>query len=795
MMFSVRLVSRRGLIINQHQQFVFGNRNNKHNQHHYYSLSSLQRIILRHSPASTNQQEGIKFFSSSVSSSSLTKSSKNGTKTNNYFVEAALALCFATIVAIPFYNFQEEAEETNPLYLKRKSETPRSDWKEKCAKIGFPFANYPGVAYGSGVWTGQTYPYWNERASYHVHPYGRWQLEQAAFDIHSMCLEAAGDVIQSDYLLERFEIPRELWGAVRQSWKIRQPDIAGRLDLLWDGTNPPKLAEYNADTPTVLIESSVAQEDWFRDVYGKKGEGEQEKKRLNNLGEFSQFNVISSAMEEAFRRFKQQNPNASIIFTTNRPSAESDFLEERSTTEYMQARAKQAGVPTQFVDIEEFDDPVLYETILKAASSNDRTSKGGTLLLWKLYPYEWLVQEKLGNLLTSPDFLHGNLRWSEPPWKLILSSKAMLAYLWEKYPNHPNLLPTYWDFDIVRKLKSKEAIIKSMTTSEWVAKPRFGREGTGIMYSEDYETWSDFVDAVAMASPLQDLSSFTRSKPLWSGQNRWVPPASPGGGSIISSLSGDNIGITSSPKALFRFLEPYLGKFDKIAIDTALREREWGCKHSKEDSPMSGYFLGKPIFQQYYRPALLQGLTVVTSAWIVNGLPVGICFREDLAKTTNDDSCFVPHVVTREGSTAPNSNINFEYPVRPKAKRLREEFYGTIPVGNGVNKEPITYNEYKNTHSRGPMGYSSTGGGGASSRNNNNAAGEAIVRWFSSLYRKTRGNNTTWEKDKKAGKGKASGSAGQKSSHSANQKTQRQGRYRTGTTARGVSGIGRSGKS
>jgi glutathionylspermidine synthase len=32
-------------------------------------------------------------------------------------------------------------------------------------------------------------------------------------------------------------------------------------------------------------------------------------------------------------------------------------------------------------------------------------------------------------------------RWIEPTWKSILANKALLALLWERYPDHPNLLP------------------------------------------------------------------------------------------------------------------------------------------------------------------------------------------------------------------------------------------------------------------------------------------------------------------------------------------------------------------
>jgi len=38
-----------------------------------------------------------------------------------------------------------------------------------------------------------------------------------------------------------------------------------------------------------------------------------------------------------------------------------------------------------------------------------------------------------------------NLNSIEPFWKLIIGNKALLPLLWEMFPNHPNLLPAYYD--------------------------------------------------------------------------------------------------------------------------------------------------------------------------------------------------------------------------------------------------------------------------------------------------------------------------------------------------------------
>jgi len=72
-------------------------------------------------------------------------------------------------------------------------------------------------------------------------------------------------------------------------------------------------------------------------------------------------------------------------------------------------------------------------------------------ILFHLYPWEWLINEPFGpNILASAHAM----RWIEPAWKMLLSNKAILAILWELFPDHPNLLPCSFEppcFDYVRK--------------------------------------------------------------------------------------------------------------------------------------------------------------------------------------------------------------------------------------------------------------------------------------------------------------------------------------------------------
>src|SRR5205809_3678714 len=83
--------------------------------------------------------------------------------------------------------------------------------------------------------------------------------------------------------------------------------------------------------------------------------------------------------------------------------------------------------------------------------------------IFKLYPWEWIVHEDFGAHVLET---YRDVQWNEPIWKMLWSNKALLAVLWELYPNHPNLLPAYVDGprDLAR----------------YVKKPKLAREGANI---------------------------------------------------------------------------------------------------------------------------------------------------------------------------------------------------------------------------------------------------------------------------------------------------------------------------
>lgn len=81
------------------------------------------------------------------------------------------------------------------------------------------------------------------------------------------------------------------------------------------------------------------------------------------------------------------------------------------------------------------------------------------------------------------------LKSIEPWWKLILGNKALLPMLWTMFPNHPNLLPAYYEDP------SRDDDHGVMFKNRWVSKPLYGREGIGVLHSKNYTNYYRFLQA------------------------------------------------------------------------------------------------------------------------------------------------------------------------------------------------------------------------------------------------------------------------------------------------------------
>lgn len=311
----------------------------------------------------------------------------------------------------------------------------REYWESMAEEFGFKFHTMYGEKY------------WDESAYYQFSLSQIEQgLEQPTEEIHQMCLAVVEKVIQSDHYLKKFAIPEQYWAFIRQSWENGDPSLYSRLDFAYDGKGHAKLYENNADTPTSIYESAFWQWLWLEN---KVDNGDLARQA-------DQFNSVQEKLVNRFIELHALNPGRVLHFSCCK-----DTEEDRGTVQYLEDCAKAAGIETKFVYIED----------IGIDKNKEFTDLDNHVITWmfKLYPWEFMFEDEFGELLGKQ-----NIRWLEPPWKAILSNKALLPMLWKMFPNHPNLLPAYFE----------DELEQVPIGSELVKKPIFSREGANISFTD-----------------------------------------------------------------------------------------------------------------------------------------------------------------------------------------------------------------------------------------------------------------------------------------------------------------------
>ncbi|MFB9522075.1 glutathionylspermidine synthase family protein [Streptomyces cremeus] len=329
--------------------------------------------------------------------------------------------------------------------MQRHTTTPRPDWQRIVEEQGviYPLTRYPDDTLR---------PYWDESAYYSFTLPEVEALEEAVEELHAMCLAAAAHIVETDRFADLGITDPRLAELVAESWRRRAelPSLYGRFDLRYDGTGPAKLLEYNADTPTSLVEAASPQWFWMEELFPGA----------------DQWNSLHERLVDAWRKQARLLPPGPLHFA----HSDGDELgEDLMTVAYLRETAEQAGIRTEAISVEQIGWDRLSRRFVDEKLRFIRSC-------FKLYPWEWLATDRFGpHVLATLDNGGGTgtTCWIEPAWKMLLSNKALLAVLWELYPGHPNLLAAHLDGP--RELARETG---------YVAKPLLGREGAGVTVHE-----------------------------------------------------------------------------------------------------------------------------------------------------------------------------------------------------------------------------------------------------------------------------------------------------------------------
>lgn len=320
----------------------------------------------------------------------------------------------------------------------------RDDWKETAREHGFKFHS------------GDEIPYWDESACYRFTLRQiEDDLESPAEEIEQMCFAVVDRAVCDGDVLRRLAIPEAFWDHLAESWQRKDRNLYGRLDFSYDGQAPAKLLEYNADTPTTLYESAIFQWNWL----------EQAMERGLIPKGCDQFNSLHERLVDALTRFDIVGPL--------HLACASGSDEDRGTVDYIEDCARQAGLETRFLHMEEIG-------IDSGGRFTDLADEPITTL-FKLYPWEWIMAEDFGRYVPA-----SGVRFIEPAWKAVVSNKGVLALLWDMFEGHPNLLPTYFADDPRA----------AMLDGPYVRKPLLSREGRNVTIVRDTRSAGEEADEV-----------------------------------------------------------------------------------------------------------------------------------------------------------------------------------------------------------------------------------------------------------------------------------------------------------
>lgn len=306
--------------------------------------------------------------------------------------------------------------------MKRMAIGPRMDYRDKIEALGFDFHG----------------DYWKEEAYYAITEAEVSRLEEATAAAYEMYCDAAQYIIDEkpEFMEHYLQLPPEIVEQIRDSWESDELSLYGRFDFMIDRTGTPRILEFNADTPTSLLEASVIQWQWKEDRFPQA----------------DQYNGIHEGLVQSWKDIFPGGADVHFAGSLN-------DHEDTGTLQYLASTAMEAGCSTRVLDINDLD---LNQGVFKDPSGEQVKH------CFKLYPWEWMVDE-------SPDGCMADVQWLEPIWKLVMSNKAILSTLFELFPDSPYVLPCF---------------VSRPQQGRFCKKPVYSREGHNISVV-DIHNWEE----------------------------------------------------------------------------------------------------------------------------------------------------------------------------------------------------------------------------------------------------------------------------------------------------------------
>ncbi|GAA0802320.1 glutathionylspermidine synthase family protein [Spirilliplanes yamanashiensis] len=292
------------------------------------------------------------------------------------------------------------------------------------------------------------------------------------------------------------------------------PSIYGRFDLWYNGEgSTPRLLEYNAQTPTSLVEAAVIQWHWADQTKLTSHPWMQWNSihdRLVGWPADGEDPADEGAWKRNIRKLREarpwlpEKPKIFFAYETSETSGE-----DRMNVAYLMATAEEAGFPVELIAMSQIGWDVAGDRVVFVRKPGDEVNAEPIDVIFMLYPWEWLWNEEGGKAFfrNMADPGKRGTVWIEPPYTAaLLGNKGLLPVLWNLFGDDPErskyLLPSYF-----------AESTKAASLYSYAKKPVWGREGGSVTLVKNGDVILDNptsygADGLFVVQELCELPSF-----------------------------------------------------------------------------------------------------------------------------------------------------------------------------------------------------------------------------------------------------------------------------------------------
>ncbi len=268
----------------------------------------------------------------------------------------------------------------------------------------------------------------------------------------STCFVEGYKYVNKKNLWDAMCIPKAAVSMIQHSWDYGHAHLLARYDFAGGIEGLPlKLLESNADTATMMPESSV-----FQKILAKGYDGPSK----------GQINKLHEDLVAAFKSILEEEPQREPTLLCSSLG----FIEDQLNLQIVGKAADEAGFYVQYADLKEVtfseDEGIFVE--------NEDGSFGQFDFWYKLVPWEFIAYDEPELLRLLSNIVTKDLCYvMNPAYTMLFQSKAFLTILSQLYPRNPRILKAYLE---PGRFKGKA----------YVEKVCYGRMGENITIYDEY---------------------------------------------------------------------------------------------------------------------------------------------------------------------------------------------------------------------------------------------------------------------------------------------------------------------